>query len=96
MMVSARGRAARPARAPDRQHGAAFPVTFWLEIEAFLRRSFQQLSRTPEYEAACAISHRRACHSMFFVHITAVQGLFELIEDVDRTGWSLQIVAAEI
>lgn len=52
-------------------HRAAFPVTFRLEIAAFLRPSFKQLSQTPEYEAVCAISHRRACHSMFSVHINS-------------------------
>ncbi len=38
---------------------------------AFFHPSFQQLSQTPEYEAVCAISQRRACLSMLSVHVNS-------------------------
>ncbi len=57
---------------PDRTRFTSLSLfTKRLEIAAFFHPSFQQLSQTPEYEAVCAISQRRACRSMLSVHVNS-------------------------
>lgn len=69
-------------------HRTAFPVTFLLEIAAFYLSSCSIISATPEYDAACGISHRRACSE------SIKKAMQRSCEDVDVLCWISDIWAA--